>query len=113
MTEFQVGERIKVVERASKHYGKKGIVKKVGKSRLTVKFDDSLTRRFVEIAFAERVVVTSLDNVSTILKNLAVTAGTIIAQEEGLSAQSCNQCVRAFTLLVKASADEYLRNVRN
>ena len=37
---FTVGSRIKVVDKASKHFGREVIISSVGKARLTVKFVD-------------------------------------------------------------------------
>lgn len=81
MTEigFSVGEKIRVVDSASKHYTKVGTIKKVGRVKLTVKFDNTMGSRFVNIDMAEKIMaVTSQDDVSKVLKNLAVTVGTLI-----------------------------------
>ena len=82
-SQFAVGDKIKVNNNASKHHTKVGIVKKVGKARLTVKFENTMGNRFVEIRFAEKATDKKpLGDVEQILGNLAVTVGTLIARTE-------------------------------
>ena len=102
--EIKEGDRIKVVHKTSKHFGKKGRVKKIGKSRYTVVFDNNLTGRYVEISHAEKIPHTQ-NEYEKILENLAITAGTLIAQEQPEGSR--NLCARAFTLLVKQAMDKY------
>ena len=100
-TKIYEGDRIKVVHKTSKHFGKKGRVKK---SRCTVVFDNNLTGCFVEIRPAEKITRTQSEY-DKILENLAITAGTLIAQEQPEGTR--NLCVRAFTLLAKQAMAKY------
>jgi hypothetical protein len=49
---FRVGDHIEVVYPKSKHFGKTGVVIKVGDPRLSVRFDNGLPGTFVDVAYA-------------------------------------------------------------
>ena len=102
-TGFSVGDKIRVVDSASKHYTKIGTVKKVGKVKLTVKFDNTLGARYVYMDMAEKVIaVTSQTDVSNVLKNLAVTVGTLIA---GVKVDGEDQNVTVARLMLQFKVD--------
>ena len=100
---FSVGDKIRVVDSASKHYTKVGTVKRVGRVKLTVKFDNTLAARYVNIDMAEKVVaVTSQNDVSKVLKNLAVTVGTLIG---GVKVDGEDQNVTIARLMLQFKVD--------
>jgi hypothetical protein len=54
---FHAGDRIKVIYRRSKHYGRTGVITKVSDPRLSVRFDDPRPGSYVDYQYARLITI--------------------------------------------------------
>lgn len=77
--QFTVQSRIEVIDKASKNFGKLGEITKIGKARLTVKFDNGWMGRYM---YKNHVKKTEMNNAVSerddAVCNLAISAGALI-----------------------------------